>query len=117
MYFNFTKTSNHGSKAVFYAKLVMVSEKQTNLLYWALTTFGISLYQLYEYKKAKANFEECYVLILDPTNHLSFKIANELIDTLIRLKEYHTAERYACHWYDSLMEIDKESIDVSSAAE
>jgi hypothetical protein len=82
---------------------------------------GSNLDRQFRKKEARALFEELYDLVAIayyPDHPLVLRAANMMINVLIDMKEYESAERFARICYDCLTKpIDIESIDVADAAE
>lgn len=55
------------------------------------------LYRQFKFGEAKSAIQEAYEIVImasNPTHHLAYKAANQLISVLIQLKEYYDAERF-----------------------
>jgi hypothetical protein len=111
----------HFSRAISYAKRLIIGEKRTELLFEALIAKGTSLGVLKNYKEAKEAREECYNLVAEfysPDHPMVLEAGNKLIEHLLSTEEYYDAERFARISYECLTRpVDTESYMVADASE
>eukprot|EP00596_Hydrurales_sp_CCMP1899_P008816 CAMPEP_0119035960 /NCGR_PEP_ID=MMETSP1177-20130426/3285_1 /TAXON_ID=2985 /ORGANISM="Ochromonas sp, Strain CCMP1899" /LENGTH=354 /DNA_ID=CAMNT_0006994951 /DNA_START=669 /DNA_END=1733 /DNA_ORIENTATION=- len=107
-------------KARYYAEKLIVGENRTDLIYNILSEKSSHLLCLRRYNEAKIVLEEVYDLMATTyclDHPLVLKTANLLVKTLIVLKEYYDAQRFASICYEILTRpIDTESDEVADAA-
>lgn len=114
---DFNKAENHIEKSLTYAKLIAEKEMRIEKVYDTLCAKGKIYFLQLKFESSKSVCEETYNLVAEaynPTHPMVLSAANLLITTLIKLKEYYDAERYARICYECLTRpVDMEDEEVS----